>query len=243
LAKRSSELSVVPNTSIDIFVESCVEALPNALYSIFYYPHPFTDGGFVVVLKGDVTDFLGYAGTIYANALPGYSLHVLRTNELDMLTAPGMFAPPMQINEKPHLPYYLKYKGECLYGQDIRDHVSLPDTQYLLTSHIEGCYDYLRRYGILSSLISQQYNSLAGALEREAHALMATAVLTQGMWEIDLATLEDLFFTTFSSSSLLEIYTQFKTLSFASPDPIMQSEIAEKVWLFESFLRKLKGVA
>ncbi len=236
-------MSVLQNTGFSTFIEPCVKALPNALYSIFYYPHPFTDGGFVVVVEEDVTDFLGCAGTIYAEALPGYSLHVLRTNELDMLTAPGMFAPPMQINEKPHLPYYLKYKGECLYGQDICDQVSLPDPHFLLTSHIEGCYDYLRRYGILSSLISQKYKSLIEALDWEAKALMATAVLTKGIWEIDLAALEDLFFTTFTSPSLLEVYTQFKNLSFASPDTIMQPEIAEKVWLFESFLRELKGVA
>lgn len=236
-------MSVLPNTSISTFVESCVTALPNALYSISYYPHPFTDGGFVVMFKDDVTDFLAGTGTVYANALPGYSLHVLRADELDLLTAPGMFAPPMQINEKPHLPYYLKYKGECLYGQDIRDQISLPDSQYLLMSHIEGCYDYLRRYGILFSLISQKYNALVKALEWEAQALMATAVLTKGLWEIEVATLEDLFFATFTASSLLETYTPFKHLSFASPNTITQSEITEKVWLFESFLRELRGVA
>ncbi len=236
-------MSILQTTGISTFVETCVTALPNALYSIFYYPHPFTDGGFVIVLKEDTIDFLACTGTIYANATTGYSLHVLRTNELDMLSAPGMFAPPMQINEKPHLPYYLKYKGECLYGEDICNQILLPDTQYLLTSHIEGCYDYLRRYGILSSLISQKYTSLVKALEREAHMLMSTAVLTKGIWEIDLTTLEDLFFTTFTTSSLSEIYTQFKNMTFASPDTITPSEIAEKVWLFESFLRELRGAA
>ena len=194
------------------FVESCSNLLPDDLRSILHYPHPFTDGGFVVIVDENLTNFLEVSGTVYAVVPSGYSLHLLRSNELDMLAAPGMFAPPLHVNEMTHMPYYLKHKGECLYGEDYRDQVPLPDTQYLLISHIEGCYDYLRRYGILSMAINQNFKGLVSALEREILLLMATAVLTKGHWEVDKSSLADLFFTHVTTTGLANAYKKLRLI-------------------------------
>ena len=118
------------------FIDSCTNSIPDGLHSIFYYPHPFTDGGFVFVVDENSVNFLDVSGIIYSLVPSSYSLHILRSHELDMLAAPGMFAPPLHVNEMTHLPYYLKYKGECLYGKDSRDQIPLPDSQYLLAAHI-----------------------------------------------------------------------------------------------------------
>ncbi len=217
------------------FVELCSNSLPDDLRSILYYPHPFTDGGLVVILDENSTNFLEASGAVYAVAPSGYSLHLLRNNELDMLAAPGMFVPPLHVNEMPHLPYYLKHKGECLYGEDYREQIPLPDTQHLLDSHIEGCYDYLRRYGILSMSINQEFEKLVSLLEREILLLMATAVLTKkGHWEVDPPSLPELFFTNFTTSGLTEAYKKFK---------IDSVNFLEKVWYFEMFLRELRELA
>jgi len=213
------------------------------LQSILYYPHPFTDGGFVVILERDATNFLRTASHVYAAVPPGYSLHVLRSSEMDMLAAPGMFAPPLQINEKPHLPYYLKYRGECLYGRNLFDQVPLPDTTHLLTSHIEGCYDYLRRYGTLSFIIHQKFAQLSTLLDQESLLLMATAVLTKGYWEIDLSSIENLFFANFDTPGLVEAYTRFKENNTYASGTVTRAAVTGKVWMFETFLRELRRFA
>lgn len=225
------------------FVESCTSALPGRLQSISYYPHPFTNGGFVVIMEKEVTGFFETASHVYAAVPSGYSLHMLRASEIDMLTAPGIFVPPLQINEKPHLPYYLKYKGENLYGRNFYDEVTLPDTTHLLASHIEGCYDYLRRYGILSFIIHQKFMQLGSLLDRESLLLMATAVLTKGYWEIDLSSIENLFFAIFDAPGLVEVYARFKENNAYASGVANRATITGKVWLFETFLRELRRVA
>jgi hypothetical protein len=223
------------DATLSRFVKLCSNYLPDDLRSILYYPHPFTDGGLVVILAENSAHFLEASRAVYAGAPHGYSMHLLRSHELDMLAAPGMFVPPLHVNEMPHLPYYLKHKGECLYGQDYREQIPLPDRQYLLESHIEGCYDYLRRYGILSMAINQEFEKLVLLLDREILLLMATAVLAQkGHWEVNKSSLAGLFFTYFTAPGLAEAYKKFKADA---------TEPLAKVWYFESFLRELRKLA
>lgn len=223
------------DATLSRFVKLCSDHLPGDLRSILYYPHPFTNGGLVVILDADSARFLEACGVVYAAAPHDYSMHLLRSNELDMLAAPGMFVPPLHVNEMPHLPYYLKHKGECLYGQDYREQIPLPDGHYLLDSHIEGCYDYLRRYGVLSMAIHQEFEKLVLLLDREILLLMATAVLAQkGQWEVDQSTVAALFFTHFTAPGLAEAYKKFKADS---------AEPLAKVWYFESFLQELRKLA
>lgn len=221
----------------------CATSLADALLNITYYPHPFTTGGFVVILDSEAINFLEMSGVVYAHLPSGYAVHVLRENELDLLSAPGMFAPPLHINEKPHLPFYLRYRGVCLYGRNYCEEILLPDTTYLLKSHIEGCFDYLRRYGIVSSMINQKFHALVALLENETSLLIATAVLTKGQWEVDLAALSETFFAHFKEPAIHRAYTDFNSCTFAEDDEITATEMAEKVYLFESFLHQLKEVA
>ncbi|WP_420643759.1 hypothetical protein [Candidatus Leptofilum sp.] len=204
--------------------------------SLLYFPHPFTDGGIIVVYQDDVRDFLGSVADVYATTPPTYSLRCLRKRELFQLSLPGLFAPPLQVNEQPHLLYWLNHKGVVLAGKDLRSAV-MPQTdpKILLAGHIEGCMDYLRRYGVLMSLIHGKDEALAAMLAQEVNYLMGTALLLHGIWDISLATVADQFAEAFAGTRPLQIQQQLQAN--------VNGDILETVWHFEQFLRSLRELA
>ena len=158
------------------------------LNCVMYYPHPFTDGGLIVVYKQKNENWLKSLGAAEAGRqryLPRLQLHCHTPATLGQLSNPGMFTPPLQINEMPHLPYWLAARGRCLWGADLRQAVRpFPRPDILLAGHIEGCFDYLRRYGILMNLVQGRYLQLAQLLRREMVCLMGTALLVAGVWDV-----------------------------------------------------------
>jgi hypothetical protein len=211
--------------------------------SVLYYPHPLTEGGLIVVLANDTGDLLDLVGTAHQKAPPGLSLHCLRHRELFQLTLPGIFAPPFSVNERPHLSYFLKYKGAVLFGQDCREVIQpTADPNTLLIGHIEGCMDSLRRYGILPALLRREYDELAAMLEQELIHLMSTALLLHNQWDISVDNLPELFWQYFPNEQLNDIWQQFgKSRQQINETP---SESAyHMVWLFERFLYFLEAYA
>lgn len=211
--------------------------------SVLHYPHPLTGGGLIVGLTNDASDLIDLVGAVYQEAPPGLSLHCLRHRELFQLALPGIFAPPFSVNERPHLPYFLKHKGSVLFGQDWRGAIQpTTDPGVLLIGHIEGCMDSLRRYGILPALLQRKYDELAAMLRQELIYLMSTALLLHNQWDINLANLPDLFWQYFPDERLNEIWRQFgKSRQRMNEAP---SESAyHMVWLFERFLYFLEDYA
>ena len=207
--------------------------------SILYYPHPFTQGGLILLCRDDTGAFLDLAADVYVQAPPALSRHCLRRRELFQLSLPGLFAPPLQVNERPHLPYWLRHKGVVLYGRDVRDEVQpITDPRILLAGHVEGCLDYLRRYGVLTSLMHHKQEELIAMLAREMKYLMGTALLLYEVWDVSLETLPARFAELFPGSRPLHIWQRFQA------QQAQRSETAagaiDAVWSFEHFLRALR---
>ncbi len=204
--------------------------------SILHYPHPFTNGGIIIVFPDDLPNYLENVADAYAAAPSSYTLHCVRQKELFLLSLPGLFAPPLEINEQPHLPYWLQHKGVVLMGTDLRAKiVPQTDPRMLLAGHIEGCMDYLRRYGVLMSLIQEKDDALAIMLGQEMKYLMGTALLTKGVWDIALETVADQFSDAFTGTRPFLVWQQVQSTA--------GKDILETVWLFEQFLRALREFA
>ena len=149
-----------------------------------------------------------------------------------------MFAPPLSVNEFPHLPYWLRAKGAVLWGADFREQVRpYPQPAHLLAGHIEGCYDYLRRYGILMSLVQAAYDQIGHMIRREMQHLMGTALLTKEVWDIQRDTVAEQFASTFVDHEASSLLTQVEALHQAELD---RSSCHQAIFLFERFLRSLK---
>ena len=220
-----------------------------AVESLLYYPHPFTPGGVIVVCRDDAQAFLALVAAVYDQAPPAFSRHCVRRRELFELSLPGLFAPPLQVNERPHLPYWLKHKGAVLGGADWREEVRpATDPRVLLAGHVEGCMDYLRRYGILTTLMYEKHGELVAMLAQEMKYLMGTALLIHRVWDVSLATLPAQFAAAFPGSRPWHAWQQFQaqqaqwagTAGGAGSSAIDNGSAIEAVWLFEGFLRALR---
>ena len=208
--------------------------------SIMHYPHPFTDGGIILVCGNNTADFLDLLADVYAHQLPSLSLHCLRRRELFQLSLPGLFAPPLQINERPHLPYWLKHKGTVLSGIDLRaEIVPTVESRVLLAGHIEGCMDYLRRYGILTALIHDKGESLVNMLAQEMLYLMGTALLLYEVWDVSSKTVAAQFAERFPHSSPWQIWQRYQQEQEVGN--VMPESVTGPVWLFEQFLYSLRA--
>jgi hypothetical protein len=210
------------------------------LHAIFSYPHPFTEGGIIVVVADDMTGLLDLIGEAHQLLPSGLAFHCVRQRELFQLSLPGLFAPPFVVNERPFLPQWLNHKGKVWWGADIRHLVQPTITPpQFLTAHLEGCRDSLRRYGILPALLRQKYTDLWVMLELEMLRLMGTAVLLHDQWDIDTTTLPALFAQYFSgelASLWPQLVAQRQRLE-SEPE----AAAYEAVWLFETFIRHLEA--
>ena len=102
------------------FIEQLADGQRPFFRSILSYPHPFTDGGVILVVEDDTPDLLSLIGEAHRLLPPGLSLHCLRQRELFQLSLPGLFAPPFVVNERPFLPHWLQHKGRVWLGEDVR---------------------------------------------------------------------------------------------------------------------------
>ena len=212
----------------------------HAAIAAFSYPHPFTKGGVIFVFPDDVDAWLQHVGAAYALALPG-TLHCLRRRELFQLSLPGMFVPPLQVNERPLLPYWLQHRGEVLVGDDIRGEIRpFSPPHLLLAGHVEGCMDYMRRYGIMTAMIHKQHGPLIGMLEREMRYLMSTALLMHQVWDVSLLTLPALFASYCTQDAAMSLWSEIQMLP---QETAVYDDAIQAAWLFEQFLQQLRRYA
>lgn len=237
--------------SIAEFVESYAAPLSGRVVSVVRYEHPFTQGGLVIVFDDGESDVLGLIGEVYRHGPPpGLSLHCLRREELFQLSTPGIFTLPLEVNEHPHLPFYVRHKGVVLFGHDIRGEVEPhADARVLLDNHIEGCMTNFRTLGIMSWLHRRQYLRLVGELDKQLRYLMATALLVRGEWEVEFDSLPQRFDARFADARLKATWQDYADLraraegAGESDEAAQRASAFEAVWLFESFMRRLKEVA
>lgn len=232
--------------SITEFAKCVVAKIGAQVESILYYPHPFHAGGVVIVLKDDTEPVLELASEVFSCAQMQISLHCLRQSELFKLSLPGIFVLPNPVSEHLHLGLWLKHRGVVIYGRDVRDEIVPPINQHLwLGAHIEACMHCVRPGFILAYLMDKSYADLIDEMNRQIRYLMATALLAQGVWDVSMETLPARFQSFYADEQIQEITRKLTALYQVDPANEYASRKAayESVWLFESFLRRLRRCA
>jgi acyl transferase domain-containing protein/acyl carrier protein len=236
--------SFAVDDEINTFGNQLVNRLRGKVDSIMYSPHPFTRGGFVVVVGDAEASLLSFLADAYVDAPPDVVVYCLRHSELVELTLAGLFVPP-SINQKPHLVHWLKHKGTVLYGQDVRDQIGDPtiDPQTLLESHIAGSVLYVRDLIIVPSLWKGRYLILIKELDRHLRYLMSTALLVHNEWDVEMETLPSRFAQFYHDEPMNRVSREFTDL-VEQAEGMNGSDCRqlalEAVWLFECFLRHLR---
>ncbi|HYG10384.1 MAG TPA: hypothetical protein VD835_10575 [Pyrinomonadaceae bacterium] len=228
------------------FAERVVAKVGAKVESIIYYPHPFTQGGLVIVCKDEAGDLLSVVKSIYACDAPDIPVHCLRRRELFKLSLPGLSLTllPALIDERPHLTFWLRHKGVVLHGRDVRDAVEHPrHARVFLENHIEACMVYMRRHKILGSLMLGNYSLVISEIDKQMRFLMALALLTCGHWDVTPQTTPDLFIQYYADARPKQLWSDFDALRQldGAPDESASRRVAFKaVRLFENFLWRLR---
>ena len=235
--------------------ENAISAVKHELFrgvrehavSILYYSQPFTSGGFVVVFKDDVESFIDLVSKAYLSAPPSMSLHCIRYQELFELSLPAHTS-LARIYECLHLPFWLKNNSTLVYGDDIRGEIEVPtNPRILLDAHVEVCMHYLRNHTILELLMRKRYAALIKELDQQIKYLMATMLLMYNEFYVEAEAIHTRFAQLCTDTHLKNSLSKFndivrRTDSARSTDPGGHQQAAfEAVWLFESFLRSLRG--
>lgn len=219
------------------------------LESIAYYPHPFTNGGLILVFRRETRHLTHIIPDIFRCGPPlGLSLHFLRRNELFQLSLPGTFRLPRAINEQPHLVFWLKHKGIVLYGCDIREEVCVnADLPGLLVNHIEACLLHLRPRILLYHLSRGDYASMLKGFDTQLRHLMATALLVHHRWDVTMETIPNLFVEYYTDEPLRRAWEELteiiEGIGEVSDDDRRRQQALEAAWLCESFMLRLRGQA
>jgi len=233
--------------------DQLVSLLGERLESVLYYPHvfprvdyphPFAYGGFVVVFHDEVEQIVEAIAAAHSCVPPETALYCLRRRELFELSLP-VFWFLRFVDHQMHLPWFVKYKGEVLFGRDPRDDIQLPaNPRLLFHNKLEVCAHFLRSGVILELLVEGRYELLIRRLERQMKYLMASALLAHGEWDITLADVAEKFMRRYTDANLNAIWRDFGQLCESNGSlPADQARQAafEAAWLFETFLHRLWG--
>src|SRR5262245_9909030 len=189
------------NQQIEDFASRVISGMGDQLESIAYYHHPFTNGGLVIVPKDEVEFIPDLMSEVYQRNPPPIMLYFLRRAELFQLSAAGVFGWTIPLEEKPHLPFWLKNKGVVLYGRDIRDDIELPaDPSSFLEIHLQRIKHCIRNW-VLEQLSRKNHKAIVSEMERQVRYLMATALLSRrGEWEFSAEEVPDRFARSFENA-------------------------------------------
>jgi hypothetical protein len=235
----------------DKVTQQFIARLGNQLESILFYPHifprvdyehPFAYCGFLLVFRDHLDSMVESIGIAYDCVPTDTPLYCLRRRELFELSLPGFWFLGV-VDHQMHLPYFLKYKGEVLYGRDLRDEIHLPaNPRLLFHNKLEVCAHFLRSGVILELLVQGEYSVLVKKLERQIKCVMAAALLAHGEWDVTLDDIPERFNRRYRNEEVIRIWHEYRLLwegnVSAHEDGARQTAL-EAVWLFESFLRQL----
>ena len=223
-----------------------IKNLEGHLVSILYYPHPFSNGGLVVVFRDHEKSVVDLIIEAFKCVQPDFSLHCLRRAELFELSLPS-FTWLHVLNRRTHLAHCLKYRGLVLHGEDVRAEIpSPPEPRLLLSLHLEASAHFMRNHAILGTLMRGSYVDLLKRIDWQFKCLMSTALLLHDEWDMQAEDIPARFESAFQDKQLEECWREFRAL-LKSADVMNEQDSRraayEAVWLFESFLRRLRSYA
>jgi len=226
---------------ISRFTTRLIASIGGQLESITFYPHPFTNGGLVIVPLDDVEFIPDLISEIYECDPPPVMFYCLRRCELFELSLVGVFGWPNPLEEKPHLAFWLKNKGIVLHGRDIREEIKLPaDTSGFFENHMQRCRQFVRNWA-LDQLRRKNYRGMIKELERQTRYLMATALLSKNEWDVSLETIPNRFDRLFKNGQANQAWENMAALARQTAemdDRISRQSAFEALWFFEQFLLK-----
>jgi hypothetical protein len=220
--------------------------LGQSLVNISHYPHPCTRGGLVVVFKDDVEDLLDLVATSYVLVPRTIVLHCLRQSEIPELSLPVITWLDV-VNTHLQMPFWLRHRGINLYGAAIHEEIRLPENpQTLLRVHLDVCAHSLRNHVILGCLTRKDYLGLIKKLDWQARCLMTTALLPYNDWDVEAETLSQRFTERYPDPELGHFWDDLSGVLYSTnvvDEASCRQSAFESVWLFESFLQRLRAYA
>jgi hypothetical protein len=225
------------------FASRVTARLGEQIESITAYSHPFTSGGLVIVFKDNVGFAPDLVSVVYRCEPPPVTLYCLRRAELFQLSLPGVFGWPNPLEEKPLLAYRLKYKGEVVYGRDIRDEVTIRDNPMSsLEAQVQRCKQFIRNWA-LDQFRRRNYLGIIREAERQTRYLMATALLTRGEWDVAPEEIPERFGTLFVDSRAMQTWAEINTLALrqTAAAEASRESAKESLWLFERAVHYMEG--
>ncbi len=209
--------------------------------SVLRYPHPFSAGGLVVVFDDPAGSYSKLHAAVTRAVPPQGALYVVKRADLFVLA--------LQIRptgfEYPHMVFFLKHRGEILYGEDLRGEIPpLSTTKYMLEHVLDVMACWFRDHGILHNLQQGAYQSLIDEIDMRLRFLMSVALLARcGEWDIEADSVPARFFAEIRDDQLKEVWREFEGLRQevgAQEEEGSRSAAFEAAWLFEAFFRRLR---
>jgi hypothetical protein len=120
-------------------VASLAAELGNDLESAVYFEHPFAPPGLMLLIREGVESLPDLLARVYRALPPGLKIACLRRRELFELALPGFAAPPLALDEQPHLAYCVKFRSALLHGDLPFSHPPELHFEHALTDQ-EGLY-------------------------------------------------------------------------------------------------------
>jgi hypothetical protein len=233
---------IMSNGEVNDFVSRLVARLGDRLESITFYSHPFTNGGVVIVPKDDVEFIPDLIAEIYACGPPAITLNCLRRSELFQLSDIGIFGWPNPLEERPHLAYWLKNKGEVLFGRDVRDEIKLPgDRSSFLDIHLQRVKHCIRNW-CFDQLLFKNHKRLVTEIERQTKYLMATALLEENEWDVLPEAIPARFDQMFKNERANQIWADINALNRGTDEmgeATDRQSALEALWQFEQFMAQV----
>ncbi len=223
-------------------VANLARDLGRDLESAIYFEHPFTSPGLLLVVRDEVEGFPDLLARVYRALPPGLKIACLRRRELFELALPGFAAPPLGLDEQPHLAHCVKFRSALLHGVDCRPEVPLPaDPGLFLRAHIRACRRFFRSHAILALLVRRRYQTLVEEIAGEARRLMSIALAGDEGWKVDLAEVPACFAARYGSGEAGDAMAVWERLAAleAGAAAVSREQAEEAGWLFERFLALL----
>ena len=225
------------------FALRVIERLGEQIESITAYSHPFTKGGLVIVFQEKIGFVPDLISVVYSCEPPPITLYCLRSTELFQLSFPGVFGWPNPLEEKPLLAYQLKFKGDVIYGRDIRDEVMIPDDPMaLFETQVQRCKQFIRNW-TLDQFRRRNYLGIIKEAERQTRYLMAIALLTRNEWDVAPEEIPERFELLFEDKEATQSWTEINTLALrqAATKEASRESAKEAFWLFERTIHFIEG--
>lgn len=225
-----------------LFVARLTERDSGNVASILRYPHPFSAGGLVVVFDDLAGSYSKLHAAVTRAIPPQGALYVVKRADLFVLALQIEAFPPF---EYPHMVFFLKHRGEILYGEDLRGEIPpLSAAKYTLEHMLDMMACWFRDHGILRDLQQGAYQSLIDQIDMRLRFLMSVALLARcGEWDIEADSVPARFFAGIRDDQLKEIWKNFEGLRQevgAQEEKGSRSAAFEAAWLFETFSRRLR---